>query len=355
MILAALNENPLKLTANVSSINMEGTQRVAYSYSLPAGINQNDVEVIARNGGGMAVEVEVARFLRRENVEIRGEFQGTAAEGYLPGDAEDFRFSPGTLTISGQAELVNQVAYAKVTVTGENRTESVNDSFPFQLIGASGDPLDLDVTCDVDTIYTVFPIRATAEIPLDIKVVEGGGLSREDVRLKLSAKSITVAGSREAVSALSQEDGLLLGTIDLAALEDEMAENGGELTFPIPLADELENLSGITEVTVELKPLKRVETRTFDVVTRISATNVPEGWRADIITQVIPVRVRGRAELLDELTEENIQVVANLGEISQAGQYTVPVRVYLYSPSPATELGVVGANYTITVSLERNG
>ena len=100
MILAALNENPLKLTANVSSINMEGTQRVAYSYSLPAGISQNDVEVIARNGGGMAVEVEVARFLRRENVEIRGEFQGTAAEGYLPGDAEDFRFSPVTVTLA---------------------------------------------------------------------------------------------------------------------------------------------------------------------------------------------------------------------------------------------------------------
>lgn len=356
-ILASLNENPIKLTANVSNISMEGTQRVAYSYSLPAGIDQSDVEVIARNGGGMAVEVEVARFLRRENVEIRGEFQGTAAEGYLPGDTEDFRFSPGTLTISGRAELVNQVAYAKVVVTGENRTESVNDSFPFQLIGASGDELkDLDVTCDVDTVYTVFPIRATAEIPLDIKVAEGGGLGREDVRLKLSARSITVAGSREAVAALSAEDGLLLGTIDLAALEDDMAENGGELTFPVPLADELENLSGITEVTVELKPLKRVETRTFDVATRISTTNVPEGWRADIITQVIPVKVRGPAELLDELTEENIQVVANLGEIrASSGQYTVPVVTYLYNANPATELGVVRANYTITVSLEPEG
>ena len=354
MILAILNDTPPKLNASVSSINMEGTHSVNYTVELPGGVSFSDVE-IDYGREGSAVRVEVARFLRR-SVEIRGEFRGSAAEGYLAGDAEDFRFDPAVLTVSGRAEQVNQVAYARVIVEDEGLTESVEKELPFQLIGASGDPLEgLEVTCGADTIYTVFPIRATAEVPLVIKVLEGGGLKERDVKLYPSAESITVAGSREAVDALMNEGGIPLATIDLAALDDEVVENGGEQTYPVPLDDRLENVSGITEVKVTIKVTKRVETRIFEVSSRISAINGPEGWQADILTQVLPVRVRGPKALLDELTEENIQVAANLKDITQAaGRYTVPAEVYLHNAGTAAEVGVVGPKgYTVVVSLTR--
>ena len=253
--------------------------------------------------------------------------------------------------------MVNQVSHAKVIVTGDNLTETVSNAFPFQLIGASGDPLELGISCDVDAIYTVFPIRATAEVPLKVNIVPGGGLSEKDVRLRLSDSTITVAGSREAVDALTGEGELVLGTIDLAELDDNLAQSGGEVTFSIPLADELENLSGITEVTALLSVNKRVETRTFQVTSRISTINAPEGWTPTIITQVLPVRVRGPEALLDELTEESIRVVADLKDINQAaGKYTVPVTIYLYSAATSSDVGVVTPRtYSIVVSLARDG
>ena len=359
MVLAALSDNPPQVIANVSSISSEGTHRVVYSTRLPSGIgvNDNDVEYIS-GASGTAVNVEVARALRREGIEIRGEWQGSTAEGYLAGDKDDFRFDPGTLTISGRAELVNQVAYAKVVVTGENLTESVGDYYPFQLIGASGDPLDLDISCDVDMIYTSFPIRATAEIPLDVKVTPGGGLGADDVSVQLDTESIVVAGSREAVDALVNLGSITVASIDLATLEDDVAENGGERSYPIPLTEELENLSGITEVTVTLKMRKRVETREFEVkADRISTTNVPEGWQPGIITQVLKVKIRGTTALLDELTEENIWAVANLQEINAvAGQHTVSASVYLNSAGSEGDVGVVNpASYTVVVSLAQDG
>ncbi|MBD5133047.1 MAG: hypothetical protein HDT38_01030 [Clostridiales bacterium] len=360
MILATLNDNPPQIIANVSSISSEGTHRVVYTTRLPSGsgVSEGDVEYIS-GGGGTAVNVEVARSLRREGIEIRGEFQGTAAEGYLSGDKDEFLFSPGALTISGRAELVNQVAYAKVIVTGEDLTEPVGDYFPFQLIGASGDPLDpdLDISCDVDTIYTSFPIRATAEIPLEVKIVEGGGLGERDVRITPDAESIMVAGTREAVDTLVNQGAITLTTIDLAALDDNTVENGGEITVPIPLDDQLENLSGISEVKVTIKVVKRgVETRVFQAV-NISAVNVPEGWQSGIITQVLPVKVRGTAALLDELTEENIRVAADLKEINAAaGQHTAPAIIYLDSAGSSTDVGVVNpAGYTVVVSLSQDG
>lgn len=355
MVLAILKDTPPKLNASVSNINMEGKHTVNYTVELPNGVNMSDVEITYGNGGS-AVVVEVARALSRK-VEIRGEFLGSVAEGYLAGDKDDFRFDPVELTVSGRADLVNQVSHARVTVTGDDLTETVSEALPFQLIGASGDPLeDLDVTCDVDAIYTVFPIRATAEVPLVIKVVEGGGLRERDVRIDASADSIMVAGSREAVDALVSQGGIPLATIDLAALDDETVENGGEQTYAIPLDDRLENVSGITEVKVTLKVTKRVETRIFEVSSRISTANEPEGWDANIITQVLPVRVRGPKALLDELTEENIQVVANLRDIANpaAGQYTVSAEVYLHNAGTVTDVGVVSPkSYTVVVSLSR--
>ena len=289
---------------------------------------------------------------------IEGEFKGSAAEGYLAGDKDDFRFDPVEVTVSGRVDLVNQVSHAKVTITREELTESVSESLPFQLIGASGDPLEgLDVTCDVDAIYTVFPIKATAEIPLTIKVIEGGGLKERDVSINKSVDSIVVAGSREAVDALVSQGDIILTTIDLAELDDETVENGSERTIAIPLDDRLENVSGITEVKVTMKVNKRVETRTFEVTSRISTINAPEGWTPAVVTKMLPVQVRGTRALLDELTEESILVVADLRDVSQtAGQYTVAASIYLNGPGTVTDMGVVNPNsYSIVVSLSRDG
>ncbi len=358
-VLAVLKREQPRLVANVANISTEDTHVVNYRVILPNGVKDTDVEIIYSGPGGLggsAVSVEVAQALSRK-VRIEGEFQGTVAEGYLAGDNDDFRFDPVELVVSGRADLVNQVSHVKVIVSGDNLTETVSDAFPFQLIGASGDPLELDVNCDVDTIYTVFPIRATAEIPLKVNVVSGGGLSVSDITLTLSDKSITVAGSKEAVDALAGEGELLLGTIDLAELDDNLAQNGGDVTFAIPLADELENLSGITEVTATLRVNKRVETRTFQVTSRISTINAPEGWTPTIITQVLAVRVRGPEVLLDELTEESIRVVADLKDINQAaGKYTVPATIYLDSAGTLSDVGVVTPRtYSVVVSLVKDG
>ena len=358
-ILATLRSDPPKLTANVSNISTADAHRVVYAYRLPSGVSDDDVEFIISGPGGTAVNVEVARFLRREGVEIRGEFQGTAAEGYLAGDRDDFLFNPATLTISGQAELVNQVAYAKVVISGQNLTETVSDYFQFQLYGANDNPLeDLNVTCDVDTIYATYPIRAMAEIPLEVKIVDGGGLSSKDVRVETSSESIMVAGTREAVDGMVSLGAITLTTIDLATLDDEVVKNGGEFTVPIPLDDQLENISGIAEVTVTIKVTKRgVETREF-TISRLSAINVPEGWEPDIISQELRVKIRGTAALLDELDAENIMAVADLkDETPGAGPYTLTPSIYLNSAgSTVTDVGVVSpGSYSVVVSLRRSG
>ena len=343
------NNGGMTVTVNVSSIGGEGTHPLAYSVNPPAGVSVSEVNFVT-GAGGSVVNIDVARFLRRE-VPVKGSFQGQVAEGYLAGNNDDFLFAPATVWISGQAELVNQVSHALVTITEKDLTDTVRDEYAFQLIGASDNVLeDLDVACDVDRVYASFPIRATAKIPLVVKLTPGGGLSEDDVKIELTADSIMVAGSKDAVAAIVGEGAITLDNIDLASVRD-----GDELTFSVPLEDELENLSGIAEVKATVTIKKNVVIETF-TATHIQPINEPEGWNVEIITEELPVEIRGTQKLMDELDEENIRVVVDLQNITPAaGTYTVPVRIALDSAGSKSEIGEMAANYTVVVSLTPAG
>lgn len=343
-VLAQLTDDSVQLVVDVASIERAGDYTLAYTVSLPGSVSAGQVQVI--NEGTGNVTFTVAEYRQRE-IELRGKFEGTTAEGYLAGDQEDFVFTPSKITISGQAELVNQVSYAEVVVTGENLSDTVRGDFPYRFIGASGDVIDnLDVECSVATVHTTFPILATADIPLEVKLVEGGGVSLDQVKCTLSQESLTVAGSKTAVEAIQSEGSIVLGTIDLGTVHD-----GDVITFDIALTDELTNISGVTQVTATIDLDDSLQSKTVEV-TNIDCISPPDGWAAKALTQMVEVEVRGSKELLDAVTPDKIRVVADLKDINQAaGQYTVTANVYLDSVGNRSQIDVVGRDYKIVVSL----
>ena len=345
-VLAQLTDKTVELVVDVATIERAGDYTLAYTVKLPSNISASQVQII--NEGTGNVSFTVAEYRQRE-IELRGKFEGTTAEGYLAGDQEDFVFSPNKITISGQAELVNQVSYAEVVVTGETLSENVRGDFPYRFIGASGDVIDnLDVECSVATVHTTFPILATADIPLKVELVAGGGVSLDQVTCTLSQESLTVAGSKTAVEAIQSEGSIVLGTIDLGTVHD-----GDVITFDIALTDELTNISGVTQVTATLDLDDSLKSKTVEV-TNIDCISPPDGWAAKALTQMVEVEVRGSQELLDAVTPDKIRVVADLKDINQAaGQYTVTANVYLDSVGTRDQIDVVGRDYKIVVSLYR--
>ena len=341
----------LTVTAKVSGVSEEGSHSIAYTVNLPDGVSLTDVNFISSTARGNVVTVEVARYLSRK-VPLEGVFKGSVAEGYLAGSADDFSFSPSEIVISGRAEYVNQVHHALITVSRENLTETVQEEYPFQLIGISGDELkNLDVTCDVDTVFTTFPIRAVAELPLRIALAPGGGLGENDVSFELgTTDSIIVAGSKDAVASLMNEGAVTLGKVDLATIRD-----GDERTFSVPLEEGLENLSGVSEIKVTFTVKKQVVSKTF-AVSNIHTINEPEGWTVDILTKELPVEVRGTQKLMNELITENIRAVVDLQNINlAAGQQTVTASIALASSGSKSDIGEMapasGSNYTVVIRL----
>ena len=121
------------------------------------------------------------------------------------------------------------------------------------------------------------------------------------------------------------------------------------LTFPINLSDSLTNESGISEATVTLT-ITGLSMQEFEV-DNIELINIPEGYSADLVTQSRVVLVRGTQEELDQLFQSQIQIVADLSQLSSTGvgRQTVPATVNVTGGGSA---GAVG-RYSVVVNLTR--
>ena len=65
--------------------------------------------------------------------------------------------------------------------------------------------------------------------------------------------------------------------------------------------------------------------------------------------------MRGRENLIEQISADNIRVVADLKDINaSSGQVTVTARIYLDSAGTAEQVGVTGTEYKVVVSLSRN-
>lgn len=73
--------------------------------------------------------------------------------------------------------------------------------------------------------------------------------------------------------------------------------------------------------------------------TNIAFINTPDGFNAKSITQLVQTTVRASATDIDTIAANNLRVVADLSEYTQAGTYQVPVTIYIDGYPDA---GVIG-------------
>ncbi len=332
-------KDKINLTVDVGKITSPGEQRIAYSRSLPSAY-QSSVQVVEFYPSN--VDFTVSRRIDDRAIPIMGKLEGTVAENYMRGV---FEFLPVKIGVTGAESDVNQISHALVTIRGENLTTTVEGEMPFELISHQGEVLtDLDVILSAETIFTTMPVTKTADVPLTVKWVFGGGISNlaqvgQYVTCGIDPETITVAGAESDLESLTE---IILGEIDLSDI------NGSDVfEFDIPLDSELDNISGVKRASVSVS-IRGLESKIMEV-DNIQLDNVPEGFEADSVTKTLQVLVRGPQEALDLVLPINLRAVADLSDVDPIeGRYTVPVKVYL---AGTTDVGVVGSDYKIVVDI----
>ena len=143
----------------------------------------------------------------------------------------------------GAEALVNQIDYALVILDQEDMSETYSGDLPYTFITFTGDTMDPEgLETSASLVRTVLPVFQLKEVPLSVNIIPGGGASDQNVKVDIQPKSIMVSGAPADLEPLKE---IVLGNVDLAKVL-----GNDTLTFPISLAPELTNVSGVTEAEI---------------------------------------------------------------------------------------------------------
>ena len=277
--------------------------------------------------------------LDRKTIDVRCEQIGTVAEGYSGGELQ---INPSTIEIRGQAEDIAPVSYAKVVLEYDNATETIDQMLDYQFYDENDQLVENpNIQANVDQIQVTLPIIVTKELQLRMDFEEHPGASRSNITYKIEPSTITVSGD---AGVLRDVDSITLGSeaFDLLSLLDS---GTATYSYPITVPEGCTNLSGVTRATLRISfndmTSAQVTTRNF------VCNNYPQGKTTEILTSELTVTVFGTSEDVAAVTGDDVQVVADLSELSSAtGSYTIPAQVRVTSG----DVGVSG-NYVVQVTI----
>lgn len=333
-----LSSSNITVTVDLSKIYDPGENAFTYGVSYPGDVAYEAITVQSRTPAGITLEV-----VRRgeKDIPVEVDFSGALPEDYMKEKPE---LEMETVRISGPEEVVKKIESARISLELVKETKTtITGEFSYTLCDKDKNPVDarhIEIAGEgAETITVTVPIKRIKEIPLVVKVIEGGGATEKNSSIVIDPVSIQVSGSEELLENLEQ---LEIGTVDLSnMLEDQ------ELIFPIQLPEGIANETGITEASVNVS-FPNLLVKTF-TATKFSAINVPQNMNATISAKELEVTIRGSRSLVENLSAESITVTVDCANAEQGSQKLSAV---ITVEGSAADIGAVGT-YTVLVQLEQ--
>lgn len=331
-VIQQVTSDNMVVTVDVSRIKTVGDYEMVYTVTFPDVVANEDISVTERTPShvNFTVEKQASKVL-----EVRGILDGEIAEGYM---AEQMTFDYEEITIEGPEAIVNTVSYALVVLPRTNLDKSVTTFLPYSLMDEDGNVVESgEIISDVTEIEVTQVVSKIKDVPLVVEFIAGGGATEKNVTTTIEPAVITVSGDATTVDSMNQ---ILLDNIDLSEVNGNIV-----MEFPITIPNDVKNISGEETAMVTLK-IHDLETSTISV-SSIDYINIPPEYVANSVTQALQITLRAATSDIDDITEKNLRVVADLSQWTTEGVYTVPVMVFI---DGFDEAGVLG-DYTVVVSL----
>lgn len=336
--LKKVNKSNIMVVADLSKIADSGKQPINYEIVFPGDVPDNAIKVESRLPDRVSVNVEGRT---QEKLDVKVTYSGKVNDGYIP-DKNTLELDHKYITVTGPTAVLSQIGSVQVTVDLNGRDENiVNEAMPYVFCDNEGKPLK---TGEVDTsrlevstteVKLSMKIPKLKEIQLVVDVIYGGGATPQNTKITQDIMFIEVSGSEHLLEDL---DVLHLGTIDLSQeLENFTRTFVFKDLFEEKIPDGLTNVTGVTEVNVTVE-FEGLATKTL-TVTDIKGINIPEGKEAIFSTkQVEGVILRGPAEIIEALTEEDVMIEVDFTG-AEEGKDTYQAIVKVNGPSSVAVVG----------------
>jgi len=324
---------------DLAAINSAGIITLAYEDVFPSGIGRNSVEILARSPSRITLVVD--RFLERQiPVKVNNYTGGTASDDLV---AVAVEFDPLFISVRGPEDIVSRIDSVRVPIIIENLASTYTDDLSFILVNEDNEELDADLRSKLElsqeTIRVTIPKMILKDVTLSVNLFHGSSTSDANTSWSSTPAVVKVMGDPEVIKEFNN---ITLGTIDMFSfgLEDTF-----QFPIIIPIPDQVVNISGETFARVHVEVLgQEIAHRS---TSNLQTVNEPAGYRAEILTQSLDVRLRGLYDDLLPITSMNIRVVADLADMGP-GPQRVPARIYIDGVD--ANIDPVG-EYVITVTI----
>ena len=340
-----LQKDKLELQVEVDVSRLRSANEYSFSYdisdiTLPGSVSAQNLTLIDRNPSKITVTLDQ---LAKKTVEVRVVTDVQVVSGYL---AERISQDYSEIVIEGPAELVEQVDRAVVTLKRENVDQTITTRLPYTLVDVDGNPVDsTEISSDITEIEVTLPVSMFKDVPLELPFIDGGGATSDDVTADIEPKTVRISGDPSVIEPIQT---LRLSSLDLSSL----MSNSETIKRTITMPEGCTNVSGEQEATIKVTVANKAIKQLRVPNTNFQYANVPQGLVPEARTSMLLVTIRADSDDIDEITEENIRVIADFSGVTVAdtgGSTTVTVRIYVDGFETA---GVIGAEeYSIVVDL----
>lgn len=294
------------------------------------------------------VRVDFDKIITKE-VSVKPRLSGLkASDGYIMGDEENIVIVPGTVNVTGPAEIVDSITDAAAvidenkTLTGTTDFKTGSLSFYSGSIPVSDENERLSVDKSEFTVHV--PVYERHTIALDFKITNAPESFDTDSFKQMLEMSVTELEVAVLSENFVDRDSLDIGTIDMRE-----ADIGKEFNFQTSkfLPEGYEDLNNVGSVTVSI-PSTGLTRRPIHITnSSIQLVNTPAQYDFNIITSgVTPIFV-GSEESMEQLTY--IDVIAQVDMTSlnmenmESGNLKLPVTFFIQSYNDIWCIGSDGA------------
>lgn len=360
-----LEEQPY-IVVDVSGIREAGEYDMGFHFvvfnTLSGGISYVPMRVDQSNTANTII-VRVNRVTGRtmplETSGIRAEISDESGENYFFVGGQSNVY-PEALQIDGPEEILARIKSLEVvTEFPLPLSETTTQPGTIRAYDLDGEPIPAEELQDVVvgeeplsevTVNVTMPVSMVKEVTLQPVFEYGAGANAKNLQYTLSQETVSLIGDGEVLRGIGEYLPLAVIRLDQVGIHDMVWRD-----IPSPALTEIHD--GEETIGIEIQ-IREVTEETFHVpAERIFFTGQTEDVIAEVVTETLPLVIRGPAEILEELDESDISVLVNLTEyIGSTGRLiveTFTVQVGDWEPEIVGAVALSGQG--ITVDLRRNG
>ena len=347
LTVGSVNKSDLQVIAqNTSSITFANTYALSLT-ARKAGV-KSDYEILSVSPSVINVTVDKERtqhFTITKNIDtsevtLPASNENSSTEYYLakPVISED------RVTVSGPEQEVKKISTVQVydRISGL-QSENISEALDVQLLDSDGELIENELLNispqSVNVTIQILPKKEIPVIPQFRNIPDGIDV---DELFSVKPSQITIAGTEDI---LNNIDSVQLDPIDFNTLDPTKTQITSTISIPTGCI----NISNEEQARISLK--MNNYSSTVVTVSNIETENVPFGYRADVSTKSLSVSVAGPADVISQITSENIKVSVDLSTLAVGfeGSQELPAQISLVQLENCWCFN----EYTVNVSIKK--